>query len=84
MAFMKKVRVDLLLADPSTLKVERVPAWEWDGKRVKELDYRAYDFRSVTWGKMFTKDDGMAFMNALHDGVWGTFVRATEPYEVTT
>ena len=73
----------MLLVDPSTLKVERVPAWEWDGKVVKELDYRAFDFRSVTWDREFTKEDGMAFMNVLHDAVWGTFVRATEPYEVT-
>ena len=78
----KKWRVDLLLVDPSTLKLQRVPAWEWDGKQVKELDYRAFDFRSVTWEKTYTEKDGMDFLNVLHNAVGGTFFAASEPYEV--
>lgn len=79
---MKKWRVDLLFFSTFSMEVERVPAWEWDGKQVKELDYRAFNFRSVTWKKTYTEKDGMDFLKALHNGVVGSFVAASEPYEV--
>ena len=77
-----KMRVDLLLCDPATLEWRRLPSWEWDGQKVKELSKWAENFREVTWCETYTPEDGMPFLEALHKGIVGTFVAATEPYEV--
>lgn len=80
---MKKLRVDLLLCNPETLQWVHVPGWEWDGECVRELDSLAEDFRETEYdGRIYTFADGLDFLQILRKTVRGTFVAATEPYEV--
>ena len=78
-----KMRVDALWCDPATLEESRFPCWEWDGEKVVELHPLASNFREVEWvGRIYTAEDGMEYMRILRKTVRGSFVAATEPYEV--
>ncbi|MBQ7252292.1 MAG: hypothetical protein IJS32_06805 [Kiritimatiellae bacterium] len=78
-----KTRVDFVDINPSTLEERRIPCWEWDGEKIVELDGWASQFRRMEWkGRIYTPADGLDFLRILHKTVRGTFVAATEPYEV--
>ena len=79
----KKWRADILLVDSRTLQTRKVPCWEWDGQKVRELDKWAAVFRSRSYYDMdYTADCGMEFLWVLHRTVIGTFVGVSKPYEV--
>jgi hypothetical protein len=82
MLLVKKLRVDFVDTDPSTLETKRTPCWEWDGKQIRELDGWATQFRHIIWHKPLTPKDGLAFLKALRHAVRGTYVGASDPYEV--
>ena len=77
-----KYRVDFLFFDMETTEWKHVPGWEYDGKAVRPLCELAKEYTKISWERTYTPDDGMQFMNVLHKGVHGSFVKATEPYEV--
>lgn len=82
---MKKWRVDFFDTDPTTLETKRIPCWEFDGKQVVELHWEAEWYRKIAWGEeleWLTPKDGMKFMRALRHNVRGTFIGASDPYEV--